>query len=196
MIRATVAALAPHPGYVSGLRYPGISTNAANTNIAANQLGLTPIWIGAPVVIDRLIISVQTGSAGTAKVGLYRMNADGTFTKVAENNADMSTVAAADLSGSFSSNLPLSPGWYAGASCLSTLTTMRTSSGAVSNIAQIFGSTTDGGATASGGTFAAGAFMALTYTAGPTPFFPATIAPGSLTRASGAIAANVDFRVA
>lgn len=184
----------PHPGYVSGLRYPCLSPGSTNTACGLNTLFLTPILIGAPVVIDRLIISVQTGAAGNARVGLYSINPDGTFTKIAINTADMSTAVAADLAGSFTSNLALSPGWYAGATCLSATTTMRVGTNSNSTIGQIMGSTTDAGATSSGGSFAAGALVALTY--GVDDFFPASIAPGSLTRAVGTIAPNVDFRVA
>lgn len=193
MVRAQRAQPPGHPGYVSGLWYPGLSPGTTNGGLGLNSLFLSPIFIGAPVTIDRLAVSVQTGAVGNARVGMYRANPDGTFTKIAINTANMATDAAADLQGSFSSNLFLSPGFYAGALALSATTTMRCSNGTMSGIAQVFGSTTVGGALTNTA-FSAGAFMALAYSTGD--FFPASIASASLTRASGAVTPTVAFRVA
>lgn len=185
-----------HPGYIGGNYYRTRDASAnQNGAVPANYLLLTPIKIEEAVTIDRLMISIQTGSAGLAKAGLFRMLPTGGAQLLVEGNADMDTTTATDVLQGFAANQLLMPGWYYGATCFNATPTMRCNAVAAMNNAFALG-----GATASrvsgSGNFITGRSMVHTFVGGGASFFPATIAIGSLADGTAANIPHVFLRKA
>lgn len=177
---APPAASLLHPGYVAGRRYPAANASPQNIAVTANRLNVVAHEIRAPITVSGIGLNVSTGAAGLAKAGIYRFNADGGISLIAECNADMDTTAAAQISASFSANFTLNPGVYAVATCFNAAPTVTCQSNSVFGAVAFQGATSYSAALVAG-SLVSGAFVALTYVSGPTAFFPATVATGSLS---------------
>lgn len=101
-----------HPGYVSGLWYPGTGSSYASTAVVADVLYATPLVLHKTVTLSGLGIRVTTGVVGFAKFGVYANSAGRPSTLIAAGNQTPITDATADISTTFASNPTLTPGIY------------------------------------------------------------------------------------
>lgn len=176
------------PGFKDGIFYRAREATAnQNGVLAANIAAFHYFFVEEPGEMDLLALSIQAGAAGLCKLAAYEWRRDGGAVKLGETTADMSTAAAVSLEGSFAARVPVRRGSLLLASCFSGTPTARCQAAQSPGPVATLGSATSDNALGNTN-LTTGFTMALTYVAGPTPFFPATIAAGSLARS---ISANV-----
>lgn len=183
--------------YISGQRYGGRDYRArADYAVTANVLFAMPFNVFQTITIDRLGLYVVTGAAGNAKFGIARDGGGLPVSTFAEGNQDVSTAASGvEIESTFATNPVLTPGqwWYL--VCFSGTPTVITPGASVGGggvFADIGASL--GGAIVGAGDAQIRRTAALSYVAGPTPFFPATIGAVTSTGATPA-SPSMWFRV-
>jgi hypothetical protein len=105
------AGVAAHPGYRSTLVYTRPMTVAgSNTAVSAGTLYLTPIYVGAAVVMTGLQLNVGTLAAGNAEIGIYA-NSGGVPTTLLRDAGTVSTgtTGTKEITGV---NYSAAAGWY------------------------------------------------------------------------------------
>ncbi|NIJ07252.1 hypothetical protein FHS31_000848 [Sphingomonas vulcanisoli] len=112
-VNGTLVYVSPsNPTYLSGLSYrqPGAITTFTGTT---NVVYYTPLVIYSTVTINALTVSVATGAAGNARIGLYSNDPtqNGPLTKLGEVTTPVDTTNAATLTGTMPA-ITLAPGLY------------------------------------------------------------------------------------
>ncbi len=173
----------PRTVYISGETYWGNVRSGTSTTIAADTLYLSPYFIEQDVTINALVVRIVTGATGVMKTGVYSWATDdGDLTLVAESNVDETTGApAAYHYCGFASNPTLSRGTYwFGVVFNATPNPMCWNQGASlgGGIGYYAGGETLSG---SAGRVRVYRTSALSYTTGPTPFLPSSMAWADLS---------------
>jgi hypothetical protein len=90
------------------------SATSSGFTLAADDLYLMPIYVAAAIECSGIVVRVGTGvSAKSVRLGLYDLGSAGFPTRLlGETGALAAATSGVDVSGSFASNVRLSPGWY------------------------------------------------------------------------------------
>ncbi len=172
----------PRVFYLSGGTYWGDVRNGAASVVASDVLYLSPFFVEQDVTIDALAVRVTTAATGLVKLGIYSWATDGDLTLEAESNVDESTGApAAYHYCGFASNPSLVRGTYWFASVFNATPTVMCWTQGASHGGGI--GYYAGGETLSGtaGRCRVYRTSALSYTSGPTPFLPSSMAWSDLS---------------
>jgi hypothetical protein len=109
---AAPAAVAPHPGYRSGVYYTRpMSAVGANTAVTANRIYAVPIFIASALTIDGVQVNVGTPAATTSgEIGIYA-NSSGAVGSLIRDCGTISTAGGGVLTITGFTQA-LAAGWY------------------------------------------------------------------------------------